>query len=316
MQNPKNPCSDADTGEGLLLPTELRIQALSPSHLTLLSPSETPPRFFTTAWKKKGVDLPVFNCSSHLIGRGPEIFVAQDILHGTEGATSFSWWRRGGNTFISPPDPGPSLRAHLWLFLSEDALVLPSTSCALQKSDVTKSDWITAILCCESLQCLPEKGKASSVSLHGSDHPVHHWDHWPVLKSFTQIQMNSICPFAASSPASPDWIPVTFLLLSQLLGLFYLLQFKTWWGCGSEAAGSSQQSWMTAELRRKARSFLAVNNEYSKIFLDYRKKGKKRDKSWPCFFNWIRRLQLERRGMFVLKTIKLNKHTSFYNYHS
>lgn len=37
-----------------------------------------PPHCFTTAWKKKGVDFPVFNCNSHLIGRGIEIFVAQD----------------------------------------------------------------------------------------------------------------------------------------------------------------------------------------------------------------------------------------------
>lgn len=73
-------------------------------------------------------------------------------------------------------------------------------------------------------------------------------------------------------------------------------------GYGAEVAGSIQKSWLTAELRRKAQSSLAVNNEYSKIFLNYRKKGKKRDESWPCFFNWISRLQLERRGMFF-KTI-------------
>lgn len=95
----KNPGSDADTGEGLLLPTEPRIQ-------TLLPPSETPPHFFTTAWKKKGVDLPVFHCNSHLIGRGLEIFVAQDILCGTEGVTSFSSSRGRGDTFISPLGPG------------------------------------------------------------------------------------------------------------------------------------------------------------------------------------------------------------------
>lgn len=52
-QNPKNPGSDADIGEGLLLSTEVRIQALTPSNLIILSPSETPPRFITTAWKKR-----------------------------------------------------------------------------------------------------------------------------------------------------------------------------------------------------------------------------------------------------------------------
>lgn len=72
---------------------------------------------------------------------------------------------------------------------------------------------------------------------------------------------------------------------------------------GAEVAGSIQKSWVTAELRRKVQSSLAVNNEYSKILLDYRKEGKKRDESWPCFFNWISRLHLERRGMFVFKTI-------------
>lgn len=34
--------------------------------------------FFHNSLEKKGVDLPVFNCNSHLIGRGIEIFVAQD----------------------------------------------------------------------------------------------------------------------------------------------------------------------------------------------------------------------------------------------
>lgn len=130
--------------------------------------------FFHNSLEKRGVDLSVFNCNSQLIGRGFETFVAQDILCDREGVTCFSS-STGGTPSSSPLVQGPSLPAHLWLLQSEDALVLLSTSCALQKADVTKSDWISAILCREPWQSLPEQGKASPMQLHGSDHRVDHW---------------------------------------------------------------------------------------------------------------------------------------------
>lgn len=130
--------------------------------------------FYHNSLEKKSMDLPIFNYNSHLIGRLLEVFVAQDILCVTKVLPP-SLHQENKVTPSSPPFvQGPSLHAHLWLFLSEEALVLPSTSCTLQKSDVTKSDWITATLCHESLWSLPEQGKARPKSPHGSDHRVDH----------------------------------------------------------------------------------------------------------------------------------------------
>lgn len=129
--------------------------------------------FYHNSLEKKGMDLPIFK-NNNLIGRWLEVFVAQDILCIMEAVTPFSSSREQGNTLICPLRPGGFPPSHLWLFVSDEALVLPSTSCTLQKSDVTKSDWITATLCHESLWFLPEQGKARPKSLHGSDHHVDH----------------------------------------------------------------------------------------------------------------------------------------------
>lgn len=123
-------------------------------------------------------------------------------------------------------------------------------------------------------------------------------------------------PFNLSSCCWQPWLLWQHTCYLPSLFLFFICPSSKHGRVWSKSSKKHPRALGDCRAKKKSTSSLAVNKECSKIFQEHRKKGtEKRDEIWPSFFKWISRLQLERKGMFVFKTIKYHQHTSFHIYH-